>query len=464
MDHSTYRNAPVHLERFPESFVWGLATAAQQIEGGVAKGGRGPSIWDTFAHTPGKTHHGDDADVACDHYHRWPQDVALLGELGIPAYRLSVSWARLQPTGHGDLNPAGVEFYRQLLGSLTDAGIRPFVTLYHWDLPQPLEDDGGWVSRQTAELFADFVGRTVRALGDLVSDWITINESWCQSFLGYGYGVHAPGRADLTAAVAAAHHLNVAHGLAVQQIRQIAPSASVGVTDIVTDLVPASESPEDVAAVDRLDAVNTRMFLDAHHRGEYGAGVRATLALFGLDDVVRPGDLAIAGVATDFVGVNHYQRVVVGHNADGGPFQVRERPAEPAATSFGWSVVPDSLRSVLVRVNDEYANGRPIYVTESGASFEDYATPDGQVHDPERVSYLRSYLNAAGQAIDEGANLAGYFAWSFLDNYEWAEGYSKRFGLVHVDYSTQTRTPKDSAHWYSGLIAAHQRASLARTF
>lgn len=456
MNHDAYSAKPLRLSPFPESFLWGVATAAQQIEGGAAEGGRRPSIWDTFGHTPGLTHHGDTADIACDHYHRWREDFQLLGSIGVGAYRFSVSWARLQPGGEGDLNGEAVVFYRQQLEALKDAGIRPFVTLYHWDLPQALEDRGGWVSRETAYRFADFAGKTVRALEDLVGDWITINESWCVSFLGYGYGAHAPGHRSLTEAVAAAHHLNLAHGLAVTRIRDADPSARVGVTDIVTEAVPASDSVVDVAAAARLDAVNTRTFLDAHHRGEYPAPVRAALDCFGLAELIRPGDLVLAGTPTDFIGINHYQRVLVSHADGAGPFDAVERPAQPASTSFGWSVVPDSLGSVLKRVTDDYGPA-PIYVTEHGASFHDYATPDGEVRDPERVDYLQRYLDSAGQSITDGVDFAGYFLWSLLDNFEWAEGYSKRFGIVHVDFATQTRTPKTSAHWYAGLIAAHTR-------
>lgn len=456
MDDDAYAAQPVQLDRFPTSFVWGVATAAQQIEGAAREDGRGVSIWDTFSHTPGLTHHGDTPDIACDHYHRWHEDVSLMGALGIPAYRLSVSWARLQPSGEGDLNPAAVRFYRELLGALRERGIRPFVTLYHWDLPQPLEDRGGWPRRETASAFADFAERTVRALNDLAEDWITINESWCVSFLGYGYGAHAPGRRDMPAAVAAAHHLNLAHGLAVERIRTVAPGARVGVTDIVTESLPATDSAQDVAAAARLDAANTRVFLDAHHHGEYSTAVHDALDPFGLAEAIRPGDLDLTGAPTDFIGVNHYQRVLVSHRDGAGPFHAVEEPASPASTSFGWSVVPDSLRSVLERVATEYGPA-PIYVTENGASFHDYASPDGRVHDPERIDYLQGYLDAAGQAISNGVDLAGYFAWSLLDNFEWAEGYSKRFGLVYVDYATQARTPKSSASWYSGLIAAHTR-------
>lgn len=456
-----YAAQPVQLDRFPDSFVWGVATSAQQIEGASEEDGRGRSIWDTFSHTPGRTHHGDTPDIACDHYHRWREDVDLMRTLQVPAYRLSVSWARLQPNGEGDLNPAAVRFYRALLESLRENGIRPFVTLYHWDLPQTLEDRGGWPRRATAYSFADFAERTARALGDLVDDWITINESWCAAFLGYGYGAHAPGQRDMSAAVAAAHHLNLAHGLAVERIRSVAPTARVGATDIVTELLPASGDPRDVAAAGRLDAANTMVFLDAHHHGEYSSAVHDALDQFGLNDLVKPGDLTLAGTPTDFIGINHYQRVLVSHAEGVGPFHAQEVAAEPASTSFGWSVVPDSMRSVLERVSTDYGPA-PVYITENGASYDDYAGPDGKVHDPERVEYLQGYLDAVGQAIEAGVDVAGYFAWSLLDNFEWAEGYSKRFGLVFVDYATQRRIPKTSALWYAGLLAAHAERRLHR--
>lgn len=437
---------------FPAGFRWGVATAAYQIEGAAAEGGRGRSIWDTFAHTPGRTYHGDTGDVACDHYHRWESDLDLLAEIGVTDYRLSVSWSRLQPTGAGDLNPAAVAFYRDVLGGLQDRGIRPLVTLYHWDLPQPLEDAGGWPNRDTATAFADYACRVVTALGDLVDDWITLNEPWCSSVLGYGHGAHAPGRRDDAAAIAAAHHLNLAHGLAVAQIRETTSGARVGIANIVTDVQPATDAPEDAAASVRLDASSNRLFLDPVYHGEYSDDVRRTLP--GLDDLVRPGDLAVIAAPTDFAGINHYQRVVARHDDGAGPLRVRETPAEPATTSFGWSVIPASLEAVLVRVAKEFTSV-PLLVTENGASFHDYVDPDGVVADHERVAYLRGYLDAAARAIRSGVDLRGYFAWSFLDNYEWAEGYSKRFGLVHVDYGTQVRTPKLSAAWYRREIRRH---------
>ncbi len=447
------------VRAFPPGFRWGLATAAYQIEGAVGLGGRGPSIWDTFAHTAGRSRHGDTGDIACDHYHRWRDDLDLLAEIGVTDYRLSVSWSRLQPTGRGELNPEGVAFYRAVLGGLRGRGIRPLVTLYHWDLPQPLEDGGGWPVRETATRFADYAGLVVRALGDLATDWVTLNEPWCSAFLGYGSGVHAPGRTDDRAAVAAAHHLNLAHGLALLRIRAEQPEARVGISNLVTDVVPATDSPADGAAAARLDAASNRMFLDPVYLGDYSPLVREVFADLEFDQLIVPGDSETIAAQTDFAGINHYQRVHASHDEATGHLRVSERPAEPATTSFGWSIIPDSLTAVLTRVTRDFTT-LPIYVTENGASFNDYLDPNGEAVDVERVAYLRSYLDAAASAIRAGVDLRGYYAWSFLDNFEWAEGYSKRFGLVFVDYRTQTRVPKLSAHWYRRLIGTHQaRAS-----
>ena len=445
---------------FPRGFRWGVATAAYQIEGGAHEGGRGPSIWDTFAHTPGLTRDGDTGDVACDHYHRWESDLELLADLGVTDYRMSVSWSRLQPAGRGPLNPAAVEYYSAILSGLRDRGIRPLVTLYHWDLPQPLEDEGGWPRRETAELFADYAVAVVGALGHVAADWVTLNEPWCSSFLGYGNGAHAPGRTDYRDAVAAAHHLNLAHGLALAGIRDLDPTAHVGIANIVTDIVPASDSAEDRAAADRLDAVSNRVFLDPLAHGDYSPEVRAVLGPLGLDELVRAGDLALISGSIDFLGVNHYQRVIAEDDPEAAPFGLTERAAQPATTSFGWSVIPESLTAVLIRVQRDFG-ALPILVTENGASFDDVVGPDGEVDDRERVAYLDGYLAAAARAMAFGVNLRGYFAWSFLDNFEWAEGYSKRFGIVFVDYATQARIPKRSAHWYRRLIADHK--DLVRT-
>lgn len=438
---------------FPSDFRWGAATAAYQIEGAASEGGRGPSIWDTFGHTPGLTLHGDTGDVACDHYHRWDRDLDLLIELGIRDYRLSVSWSRLQPSGRGPLNPAAVVFYRSLLSGLRDRGIRALVTLYHWDLPQPLEDAGGWPVRATAERFAEYARLVLRELGDLADDWLTLNEPWCSAFLGYGTGAHAPGRRDERAAIAAAHHLNLAHGLALAEIRRERPDIAVGISNIVTDILPATARPEDAAAAARLNAASNRVFLDPVYLGRYSAAVLEVYPE--LADYILPGDLDLIAAPTDFAGVNHYQRLIARHDEGVGRLAVADRPAEPATTSFGWSVTPDSLTAVLVRVSREFTS-LPIYVTENGASFDDYVDPDGVVADTERVAYLRGYLDAAALAIHSGVDLRGYYAWSFLDNFEWAEGYSKRFGLVYVDYRTQERIPKLSARWYQRVISDHQ--------
>lgn len=441
---------------FPRGFAWGVATAAYQIEGAANEGGRGPSIWDTFSRTPGRTLHGDTGDIACDHYHRWESDLDLLASLGVTAYRLSFSWSRLQPEGRGPLNETAVAFYRKVLSGLRQRNIEAFVTLYHWDLPQPLEDEGGWPCRETAYRFADYVREVVAALGDSANRWITINEPWCSSFLGYGSGAHAPGRRDMGAAVAAAHHLNLAHGLAVGQIRSVLPKANIGISNLITDIVPGSDSVEDAAAVMRLDAVSNRVFLDPLFLGSYSPAVHSQLAPYGLDAVVQDGDLQLISARLDFMGVNHYQRIVASDDATALPFRVQERPAEPATTSFGWSVVPESLTRVLARVAREYT-AIPLYVTESGASYDDCVDSNGEVVDSERIAYLSWYMNAAGRAIAQGVDLRGYFVWSFLDNFEWAEGYSKRFGLVFVDYSTQERILKHSAVWYRDLIDEHRR-------
>ena len=448
------------LADIPADFRWGVATAAYQIEGGATEGGRGPSIWDTFSHTPGRTKGGDTGDVACDHFHRWPADLDLLVDLGIRHYRLGLSWTRLQPTGQGQLNPEGVTFYRGLLEGMRQRGIRPLVTLYHWDLPQPLEDAGGWPVRATAEHFGVYAGLVLEALGDLADDWITLNEPYCSSFLGYGNGAHAPGRTDWPAAVAAAHHLNLAHGLAVRSIREARPEVKVGTTNLVLDIIPATDSPADAVAAERLDAFHNRVFLDPVYLGEYSPAVLETLGRYGFEEHVKPGDLEIISAPTDFAGVNHYQRVTVAADPTA-PFGFVDTPAEPATTSFGWSVIPDSLRAVLTRVSREFTD-LPIYVTESGASYDDVVV-DGAVHDAERVAYLEGYFAAAAQARAEGVDLRGYYVWSFLDNFEWGEGYSKRFGIVHVDYDTQVRTPKDSSLYYRDLISRHRAAATTAT-
>ncbi|HJR88857.1 MAG TPA: family 1 glycosylhydrolase, partial [Aeromicrobium sp.] len=397
------------LAILPADFRLGVSTAAYQIEGAAVEGGRGPSIWDTFAHTRGLTANGDNGDVACDHYHRWSHDLDLMAALGIREYRLSVSWSRLQPEGSGGLNHEALGFYRSLLTGMRERGIRPLVTLYHWDLPQVLEDAGGWPARTTAERFAEYAGRTVDGLGDLADDWITLNEPWCSAFLGYHTGAHAPGRRNWSDAIAAAHHLNLAHGLAVAAIRAARPNARIGIANIVTDVQPHSDALADLAATERLDAASNRIFLDPVYRGDYSDEVRTLIGAAGLDAVIQAGDLELIASPTDFAGINHYQRVIARHDDDGGPLRIRETPAAPATTSFGWSVIPESLTAVLTRVSREFTS-LPILVTENGASYHDYLDPEGDVVDLERVDYLHGYLDALIDAVELGVDVRGYYA------------------------------------------------------
>ena len=422
-DLPTTPPSPLDVSRFPRDFLWGAATSAYQVDGAVGEGGRTASIWDTFAHTPGRTVHGDTGDIACDHYHRWPDDVALMRELGLNAYRFSVSWPRLQPSGQGDLNPAGVAFYRSLLEGLIASGIRPLITLYHWELPQVLEDAGGWPARDTASRFADFAARTVDALGDLAADWVTLNEPWCQAFLGYLDGKHAPGRRHLPDAVAATHHQLLAHGRAVQAIRSSRHVARVGIANILTDVLPASDRPEDLAATARYDTNSNRLFMDPVLLGGYPDAVHELYDRHGLARLIASGDEAIIATPTDHLAVNHYQRVLVQDDPEDRHLGARGVPAEPATTSLGWSVIPQAFRNVLQRVAREYPP-IPLYVTENGAAYPDYVDPDGEVRDPERVAYLEGYLGAAADAIAEGVDLRGYFHWSLMDNFEWGKDFA----------------------------------------
>jgi beta-glucosidase len=436
------------------SFLWGAATSAFQIEGGTAEGGRGPSIWDDFSRRPGAIRNGETADVACDHFHRWNQDLDLAAWIGLDSYRLSVSWSRLQPAGSGPLNPAGVEFYRSVLAGCRARGIRPFVTLYHWDLPSPLEDAGGWPERETAYRFAEYAGLTADAMSDLVGDFVTLNEPWCSSFLGYYKGAHAPGRTDLHDAVRAAHHLNLAHGLSVHSLRNSAPGASIGISNLVTDIVAATDGDDDRAAAARVDANANQMFLSPVYTGEYAGAVHDLYDDFGLRDVIQPGDLDLIATPTDFAGVNHYHRNIVSADPDDPHLGAIIDHAPPTPTTLGWSFLPTSLSNVLARVGAE--SGLPLYATENGAAFNDVVGDDGSIDDVERTDYFAAYTAEVMSAVADGIDVRGYFAWSLLDNFEWAEGYSQRFGLIHVDYSTQRRIPKSSALWYRNHITEHR--------
>ena len=448
--------------RFPDGFAWGTATASYQIEGAVDEDGRAPSIWDTFSHTPGKTANGDTGDLADDHYHRYPEDARLLADLGVRAYRFSLAWPRLQPDGRGKLNEAGVDFYAGLAETLLEHGIQPWATLYHWDLPQTLEDAGGWPARDTAERFAEYAAAVHARLHDRIGNWITLNEPWCSSFLGYAAGVHAPGVQDPAAAVRAAHHLLLGHGLAARAIREQGTESRVGITLNLYAVDAASDSPADADAARRIDGLANRVFLDPVLLGRYPADVLDDLRPIAGTEHLRPGDEETIAAPLDFLGINYYSRHVVrgGAQPSGDPspwvgcddveFVSRGVPV----TDMGWEIDPDGLHEVLTRVRREYPE-LPLYVTENGAAFPDERDEHGRVADPDRVAYLDEHFRAAHRAIADGVDLRGYFVWSLMDNFEWSYGYGKRFGLIHVDYATQERTPKDSARWFARVTRAN---------
>ncbi|MEV6317953.1 GH1 family beta-glucosidase [Streptomyces sp. NPDC051776] len=453
---------------FPPGFLWGAATAAYQIEGAAQEDGRTRSIWDTFSHTPGKVAGGDTGDVAVDHYHRYREDVRLMAELGLGAYRFSVSWPRVQPTGRGPAVQRGLDFYRALADELLAHGITPLLTLYHWDLPQELEAAGGWPERDTAYRFADYARLVADALGDRVEMWSTLNEPWCSAFLGYGSGVHAPGRTDPVAALRSAHHLNLAHGLGAQALRGALPArARVAVSLNPGAVRPLTPSAEDRDAARRIDALATRIFTDPMLHGQYPADLFEDTAHITDWDFVRDFDLTIIKHPLDALGINYYTPTVVsaatdsepprrdGHGAsEHSPWPGADRVAfhQPPGdlTAMEWSVDPTGLYDLLMRFTREVPR-LPLLITENGAAYEDKPDADGVVQDPERIAYLHAHLSAAHRAIADGADLRGYFLWSFLDNFEWAYGYEKRFGAVHVDYATQARTPKSSARWYADV-------------
>jgi beta-glucosidase len=444
--------------RFPDGFLWGVATSAYQIEGGGALDGRGESIWDRFAATPGNIADGSNGAIACDHYHRWATDVALMRSLGIGAYRFSIAWPRILPTGRRQVAAQGLAFYDRLVDGLLEAGIEPMATLYHWDLPQALEDAGGWAARSTVDAFVEYVAVVSDLLGDRVRRWTTLNEPWCISVLGYAEGQHAPGRRDWPAALAAAHHLLLAHGLAVPVIRQSSPGAEVGITLNLVPAEPASPSAADREACRSFDGAFNRWFLDPLYGRPYPADVIADYRAVGRlppTDLpfVQPGDDVKIAAAIDFLGVNYYSRAVVrsnrlaeSQNAPRTVFPSDER------TDIGWEVFPEGLRTVLLRVHRDYSPQR-IYITENGAAYDTGPDQHGRVQDIERQRYLHRHLAAALEACNGGVPLAGYFVWSLLDNYEWQEGYRKRFGIIWVDYVTQQRTLKQSAVFYQSVIA-----------
>jgi beta-glucosidase len=444
--------------QFPADFVWGVATSAYQIEGAWNEDGRGESIWDRFAHTPGRTRDGATGDVACDHYHRWPEDVAIMKSLGIQAYRFSVSWPRILPEGRGKVNQMGLDHYSRLVDGLLEAGIRPIPTLYHWELPIPLQDEGGWPARETTAAFAELADVVSRHLGDRVEMWITHNEPWCTSFLGHQVGIHAPGLQDWPAALAASHHVLLSHGLAVDAIRANVAEAQVGIALNFEPAVPASPSPADYRAALRWDGYYFRWFLDPIYGRRYPADMVAHYADRGrLPEgfaFVQPGDMATIATPTDFLGINYYTRHVArDESPDNQPQTLFPDPPE-ARTAMDWEVAPESFYQLLNRIYFEY-QVPVMYITENGCSYLDEPDESGRVTDARRIAYLRDHITAVHRAIQNGVPVAGYLQWSLLDNFEWERGYSQRFGIVHIDYATQQRTVKDSGYWYRDVIAAN---------
>jgi beta-glucosidase len=442
---------------FPDGFLWGVATSSHQIEGAFHEGGRGESIWDRFAATPGRIADGSDASVACDHYHRWRDDIALMQWMGVGAYRFSIAWPRVMPQGVGAVNAAGLDFYDAVVDALLERGIQPFVTLYHWDLPQTLQDAGGWGKRRTAEAFVEYTDAVTRRLGDRVRHWMTHNEPWCVAHLGHEDGEHAPGHRNAAEALSAAHHLLLSHGWACETIRRNAPGAEAGIVLNLSPAFPATESRADRDAARWFDGFFNRWYLDPIFRGQYPAdAVEDRIARGDLHSpapgFVRPGDMKTISTPLDFLGVNYYSRTVLRAGAGGEPEAVR--PPGATFTDMGWEVHPPGLRDALARVWRDYRPTR-LYVTEKGAAWPEGPDATGRVHDERRVAYLQGHLQAAHDALLDGVPLAGYFVWSLLDNFEWAHGFTKRFGLYWVDFATGNRLPKQSAFWYREQIAAN---------
>jgi beta-glucosidase len=445
--------------RFPEGFLWGAATSSYQIEGAVDADGRGPCIWDTMCRVPGAVDRGDTGDVAADHYHRYPQDIALMSSLGLQAYRFSVSWPRIQPDGTGSPNHAGLDFYRRLVDGLLEAGIEPVATLYHWDLPQALQDAGGWPVRETALRFADYAAVVFEALHDRIGRWATLNEPWCSALLGYADGEHAPGHTDPVEAVRAIHHLLLGHGLAVRAMRAIDPAPAQG---IVLNLQPVRAAVPDptgalVEAIRRTDGLHNRVWTEPLLLGEYPADVLSDLTEFG-GLPVESGDLATIAQPLDWLGINYYNDDILDHLPGGtiaavpGAVDLATADPGPDRTDMDWPITPDGLRNLLVGLVATYPDLPPVYITENGAAFDDPSV-DGRIVDDRRMAYLDAHLRALHAAMEAGVDVKGYFQWSLFDNFEWALGYSKRFGIVHLDYETQERTPRDSAWWYRDVIA-----------
>jgi beta-glucosidase len=444
---------------FPKDFIWGAATASYQIEGAWDEDGKGESIWDRFSHTPGKVENGDTGDVACDHYRRWRDDIALVKELGLRAYRFSVAWPRILPDGRGEVNQTGLDFYSQLVDALLEVGIEPFITLYHWDLPQILQDEGGWPVRGIVDAFTEYADIVSRALGDRVQKWITLNEPWVSAFVGYSMGHHAPGHTNQDEAIAASHHLLLSHGRAVPVIRANCPEADVGITLNLSPQEPASPSVADRKASTWVDGYINRFYLDPLAGRGYPQDM---VQSFGNPmEFVQPGDLDAISVPIDFLGVNYYSRGIARSD------EISEEENEPRTvfrgeeiTEMDWEVYPKGLYNMLGRLHFDYSFP-DLYITENGAAFVDEVGPDGQVDDPARLSYIKRHLAMIHKAIQIGVPVLGYFVWSLLDNFEWAYGYSRRFGIVYVEFQSQQRTLKSSAKWYRKVMLENELEATA---
>jgi beta-glucosidase len=450
--------------KYPKDFLWGTATSSYQIEGAFDEDGRSESIWDRFAKTPGKVMNGDTGDIAADHYHRFKEDVAIMRELGIEGYRFSLAWPRLLPDGTGKIEPRGFDFYNRLIDELLENGIEPLITAYHWDLPQVLQDQGGWANRNIVDQFENYSHHIATAFGDRVKDWITINEPWCVSWLGYMSGIHAPGIKNRKEAVAAAHHTALAHAASTRVIKELVPNSKVGITLNMTNVRVLGEANSDTAKVERLmDANLNRWWIDAYLTGNYPAEL---IEYYGdlVDGVILPGDSELLIAKPDFMGINYYSDAFIGNAqpgdkplSDGGPYPFdiavnQAPPANTVVTDFGWPITPLGLADLLVRVHQDWPEIPSLCITENGAAFNDGPDENGEVNDERRVQYLKGHLEAIEVALSKGVPLTGYFAWSLLDNFEWAEGYDKRFGLVHVDFETQKRTMKKSAYVFRDHI------------
>ena len=455
---------------FPEGFRWGAATASYQIEGGVDEGGRGPSVWDVFSHSSGKVANGHTGDVACDHFHRVAEDVAMMAELGLQSYRFSIAWPRVLPDGRGAANADGIAFYDRLIDLLLEHDITPCPTLFHWDLPQALEDLGGFRNRDTARWFADYAALMIEQFGDRVSMWSTFNEPWVYAYLGHAAGVHAPGLTDPHAAVTVAHHELLAHGLAVQAMRAVRDDVQAGIVINSCNIRSDGEPPAPPEQLELIDLIHNRWWFDALLRGEYPPDL---LEGFGdLADAVLPGDLATIAQPIDWIGINYYFDILVqgsgGQTSDPMTGELPEYPTtvgvvmapeQAVHTDMGWPITPSGLTERLIRLSADYPNLPPLYITENGCAYDDEVV-DGKCHDPRRIDYLDQHLRALSAAIEQGVDVRGYFQWSLMDNFEWALGYDKRFGLVHVDFDTLQRTPRDSAHWYRSVIDRNGLASV----